>query len=203
MVNDGAPRTYLRGRGDRDARTDCILNALSVHETAIVESGALIGDGTMIWHDVQVRSGARVGAGCVLGKGVFVDQGVVIGDRVKIQNGVSVYRGVTLGDDVFVGPNATFTNDLRPRAFVSDWEIVPTVVHDGASIGANATIICGAEIGEYAMVGAGAVVTRDVDEHALVVGNPARVVGWVCRCGRLVSREAERPRDLDCGQCAR
>jgi len=174
-----------------------------LHETAVVEPDACIGAGTRVWHHAHVRTGAIVGAGCVLGKNVFVDAGVRVGDRVKIQNNVSLYTGVTLDDEVFVGPSATFTNDRVPRASASDWEIVPTRVRRGASIGANATIVCGVEIGDFSMVGAGAVVIHDVERHELVVGNPARRIGWVCACGALLSRDVERPDELSCGPCAR
>ena len=160
-----------------------------VHPTAIVEAGASLGDGTSVWHHVHIRSGARVGRGCTLGKNVFVDRDVSIGDRVKVQNNVSVYAGVTLSDDVFVGPSAVFTNDRFPRAFAGEWTISPTLVGRGASIGANATIVCGVHIGELAMVGSGAVVTRDVAAHALVTGNPAVISGWVCTCGVTMPRE--------------
>lgn len=159
-----------------------------VHPTAIVEE-AEIGEGTRIWHFAHIRKGAKIGKNCNIGKDVYIDVDVKIGDRVKIQNGVSVYRGVVIEDDVFVGPGAVFTNDLYPRAFSSDWEIRRTVVRRGASIGANATIICGVEIGEFAMVGAGAVVTKDVPPFALVYGNPARIRGFVCYCGRRLSDE--------------
>jgi acetyltransferase-like isoleucine patch superfamily enzyme len=172
-----------------------------VHPTAVVEDGAAIGAETRVWHHGHVRSGAAVGDACVLGKDVFVDAGAVVGDRVKIQNGVSVYHGVTLGDDVFVGPNAVFTNDLHPRAHSRDWTVTPTRVRDGASIGANATIVCGVELGPNCMVGAGAVVTRDVAPHQLVLGNPARPSGWVCRCGAVVSRAPERPASFECRGC--
>ncbi len=155
-----------------------------VHPTAIVEEGAEIGEGTRIWHFAHVRTGAKIGRNCNIGKGVYIDVGVEIGDRVKIQNFVYVYRGVKVEDDVFLGPHATLTNDLYPRSFNEDWEVVPTLIKRGASIGANATIVCGVTIGEYAMVGAGAVVTKDVPPHALVYGNPARVRGFVCYCGR-------------------
>ena len=151
-----------------------------VHPTAEVDPRAVIGPGTSIWNWTKVREGARVGAGCHIGQGVYIDRDVAVGDGCKIQNGVSVYLGVTLGDHVFVGPHATFTNDRVPRASSGDnWEVVPTVVEDHASVGANATIVCGVRLGRACMVGAGAVVTRDVAPHALVVGNPARVVGWV------------------------
>lgn len=167
--------------------------AIFIHPTADVEDGAAIGHGTKVWHLVHVRSTARIGAGCVLGRNVYVDAGVRIGDLVKIQNNVSVYHGVTIEDEVFVGPAAVFTNDMRPRAQNPDWTVVPTLVRRGASIGANATIVCGVEIGEYAMVAAGAVVTRDVQAHQLVAGNPARHLGWVDRRGEVVSRETEPP----------
>ena len=170
----------------------------AAHESAVIEDAAQIGAGTRIWHHAHVRAGAVIGAGCVLGKNVFVDSGAVVGDRCKIQNNVSVYTGVRLGSDVFVGPSAVFTNDLRPRASAGQWSITPTVVHDGASIGANATIVCGTVLGRSAMVAAGSVVTRDVQPHQLVAGNPARHHGWVCACGEVVSRAAERPADLRC-----
>jgi acetyltransferase-like isoleucine patch superfamily enzyme len=168
------------------------------HSTAVVEAGAHVGEGTRIWHFAHVREGAKIGTDCTIGKDVFVDSGAIIGDRCKIQNGVSVYSGVTLENEVFVGPNAVFTNDLRPRAMPVSWEIVPTLVRDGASIGANATIVCGSEVGSYAMVAAGAVVTHDVAAHELVIGNPARHSGWVCRCGAVCSREIEPPATFEC-----
>jgi dTDP-4-amino-4,6-dideoxygalactose transaminase/acetyltransferase-like isoleucine patch superfamily enzyme len=170
----------------------------TVHGTAVVEEGAGIGEGTRVWHHAHVRSGAVLGRDCVLGKNVFVDAGAVVGDRCKIQNNVSVYTGVTLGSDVFVGPSAVFTNDLRPRASAEDWTVTPTVVRDGASIGANATVVCGTVLGEHCMVAAGSVVTRDVRPHQLVAGNPARPLGWVCTCGEVVGRDAEPPADLRC-----
>lgn len=160
-----------------------------VHPTAVIEENVEIGEGTRIWHFVHVRKGARIGKNCNIGKGVYIDVNVRIGNNVKIQNFVSVYRGVTLEDDVFVGPHATFTNDLYPRSFNEEWEIIPTLVKRGASIGANATIVCGITIGEYAMVGAGAVVTKDVPPFGLVYGNPARLKGFVCYCGRPLRDE--------------
>lgn len=173
----------------------------TVHATAVVEDGALVGDGTRVWHFAHVRAGARVGAGCNLGKDVYIDEGAVIGDRVKIQNGVSVYKGVTIGNDVFVGPAVTFTNDLRPRAHKAEWALTPTVVEAGASIGANATILAGVTLGENCMVGAGSVVTRSIRAHELVVGNPARRAGWVCRCGRVLSHSSEPPDPIFCPDC--
>ena len=154
------------------------------HPTAIVEEGADIGEGTKIWHFAHIRSGAKIGKGCNIGKDVYVDADVVIGNGVKIQNGVSVYKGVTIEDDAFIGPYAVFTNDLYPRSFVQEWKVVPTRVREGASIGANATIVCGVTIGRYAMIAAGAVVTKDVPDHGLVMGCPARLRGFVCYCGK-------------------
>ena len=172
-----------------------------VHPTAEIEPGAVLGEGTRIWHQGHVRRGAVIGQDCNLGKNVFVDEGVVIGSRVKIQNNVSVYHGVELGDEVFVGPSAVFTNDRNPRAHGTEWKVGRTVVRDGASIGANSTIVCGIVVGANALVGAGSVVTADVADHQLVYGNPARPRGWVCRCGRIVSRAEPVPEDLICLDC--
>lgn len=163
----------------------------SAHPTAVVESDD-IGEGTRIWHFAHVRKGSKIGKNCNLGKSVYIDTGAEIGDNVKIQNFVSVYKGVKIEDDVFVGPSATFTNDLYPRAFIWDEEhVAPTLVRRGASIGANSTIICGTTIGEYAMVGAGSVVTRDVHDFALVLGNPANFTGWICYCGKRLQKIVE------------
>ena len=168
--------------------TEVLLRDGSIHPTAIVEDGAIVGRGTRIWHRSHVRAGSRIGSACTIGFAVYVDTGVVIGDRCKIENHVSVYRGVVLGDDVFVGPGVTFTNDLYPRADAGAWEIVPTHVRRGSSVGANATIVCGVEIDERSMVGAGSVVTSDVPAHGLVMGSPARLRGWMCACGRPLAR---------------
>ncbi|MFB3764151.1 MAG: acyltransferase [Methanotrichaceae archaeon] len=161
------------------------------HPTAVVESD-VIGEGTKIWHFAHVRSGSRIGNNCNIGKSVYIDADAVIGNNVKIQNFVSVYKGVTIEDDVFIGPSATFTNDLYPRAFIWDSEhVVPTRVARGASIGANSTIVCGTTIGEYAMIGAGSVVARDVPAFGLVYGNPAEFKGYVCYCGKKLEKIAE------------
>ena len=176
-------------------------SASFVHPTAHVEDGAQIGQGTTAWHNVQVRATAKIGAGCVLGKNVYVDSDVVIGDGVHIQNNVSVYRGVTLEDKVFVGPSAVFTNDLYPRAGNDDFVLVPTIVRQGASIGANATIVCGIEIGRAAMVAAGAVVANDVADHELVAGNPARRIGWVCKAGHVAARTTDELESGTCPEC--
>lgn len=167
-----------------------------VHPSADVEEGAQVGAGTKIWHLAHVRNSATIGAGCVIGRNVYVDADVVIGDLVKIQNNVSVYHGVTIEDEVFVGPCVVFTNDLRPRAQNPDWQITPTLIKRGASLGANATIVCGTVIGEHAMVAAGSVVTKSVAPNQLVAGNPARHLGWVDEKGQIVSRDAERPAGL-------
>ncbi len=164
-----------------------------VHSTADVEDGARVGDGTKVWHLAHIRSSAQVGSECVIGRNVYVDANVVIGDLVKIQNNVSVYQGVTIEDEVFVGPCVVFTNDLRPRAQNPDWQITPTLIRKGASLGANATIVCGIEIGEYAMIAAGSVVTRDVAPYQLVAGNPARPKGWVDASGAVISRDPQTP----------
>ena len=159
------------------------------HPTAIVESQD-IGEGTRIWHFAHVRSGAKIGNNCNIGKSVYIDIGAEIGSNVKIQNFVSVYRGVTIEDDVFVGPSATFTNDLYPRAFIWDEDHVSaTRICRGASIGANATIVSGITVGEYAMIGAGSVVAEDVPPFGLVLGNPGRLRGYVCCCGRRLEEK--------------
>lgn len=153
-----------------------------VHPTAIVEENVIIGEGTKVWVNSQLRRGAHIGENCIISKDTYIDADVRIGNNVKIQNGVSVYHGVTVEDDVFIGPNVAFTNDLFPRA-VGDWEVTETTIKKGASIGANATVVCGHTVGEYAMVGSGSVVASEIPPYALVVGNPARIIGYVCECG--------------------
>jgi UDP-2-acetamido-3-amino-2,3-dideoxy-glucuronate N-acetyltransferase len=174
-----------------------------VHPTAIVEPGADVGEDCRIWHHCHLRTGARVGARTSLGMNVFVDEGALVGDECKVQNNVSIYRGVTLEDLVFVGPSAVFTNDLNPRAERSDWVPLPTLVKRGASIGANATILCGITIGSFALVGAGAVVVENVGPHELVVGNPARRLGWVCACGQEIQRGGNALSAAACQSCGR
>jgi len=174
-----------------------------VHPTATVDSGAQIGDGTRIWHYAHVMGRAHLGRGCTLGQNVFVADTVVIGDNVKIQNNVAVYEGVVLEDDVFCGPSMVFTNVVNPRSHVSrKAEFQPTLVRRGATLGANSTLVCGHTVGRYAFVGAGAVVTRDVPDYALVLGAPARVAGWMCACGvRLPLAVDARKQSAACPAC--
>jgi UDP-2-acetamido-3-amino-2,3-dideoxy-glucuronate N-acetyltransferase len=158
-----------------------------IHASANVADTAAIGEGSKVWINVQIREHARIGTDCIISKDVYIDHSVKIGNRCKIQNSVSVYNGVSIEDDVFVGPNVAFTNDKVPRAFNLAWKVTPTFIQRGASIGANATIVCGITIGYYAMVAAGSVVTKQVPAHALVMGNPARIVGYVCECGNRLN----------------
>ncbi len=174
--------------------------AFFAHPTAVIDEGAAVGAGTRIWHFCHVMAGARIGRECSLGQNVFVAPNAVIGDRVKIQNNVSVYEAVVVEDDVFCGPSMVFTNVANPRSHVSrKHEFRPTLVRRGATIGANATVVCGHRIGEFAFVGAGAVVTRDVPDHALVIGVPARVAGSMCRCGLRLAFRSGRARCAACG----
>jgi UDP-2-acetamido-3-amino-2,3-dideoxy-glucuronate N-acetyltransferase len=196
--------------------------AAHVHASADVEGGVSIGPRTAIWQRAQIRSGARIGADCIVGRDVFIDSGVAIGDRTKIQNAALIYHGVTIADGVFIGPGAILTNDRYPRAITAegelaradDWELSPITVAHGASIGAGAIVVAGCDVGPFATVGAGAVVTRSVPGHALVAGSPARRIGWVCACGsRLmdghgdpapaeIGRYASDP-ELKCERCGR
>jgi acetyltransferase-like isoleucine patch superfamily enzyme len=173
-----------------------------VHPTATVEKGARIGRGTKVWHYAHVREGASIGDDCILGHCAFVDTDVSIGSRVKIGNKASVFQGVTVEDEAFIGPHVAFTNDMRPRS-IGEWRIVKTKVGRGASIGANSTIVCGIVIGSHAMVGAGSVVTSDVPSHGLVYGNPAKLRGFVCRCGQDMKVKAQKAGtvSLICGKC--
>ena len=182
------------------------MTAFFAHETAIVDAGVTIGEGTKIWHFSHVLSRTKLGRNCVVAQNVMIGPDVEVGDGCKIQNNVSLYAAVRLEDDVFCGPSCVFTNVLTPRAFVErKQEFLPTLVKKGATIGANATVVCGVTIGRYAMIGAGAVVTRDVPDHALVVGNPARRRSWVSRTGEVLGgdlicpRTGERYRESETG----
>lgn len=183
-------------------KKNCEEKNFFVHESSYVDDNATIGEGTKIWHFSHISRGAEIGSGCNLGQNVFVGNGVKIGNRVKIQNNVSVYEGVELEDYVFCGPSMVFTNVRTPRCefprnTAADYK--KTLVRRGASIGANATIVCGVTLGRNAFVGAGSVVTRDVPDYAMVYGSPARVRGYMCACGdTIVSAEAE---ELKCGRC--
>lgn len=173
-----------------------------IHPTATIDDGCAIGAGTRVWHYSHVMSGARIGEGCSLGQNVFVARDVVVGNNAKIQNNVSLYEGVELEDDVFCGPSMVFTNVINPRSHVSrKHEYQKTLVRRGATIGANATVLCGHTIGRFAFVGAGAVVTRDVPDYALVVGNPGRIAGWMCDCGIKLVAGATPPAAVRCGAC--
>lgn len=174
-----------------------------IHPLADVEDGAVLGENTNIWRFTHVRAGSTIGSNCSIGNNCYVDVDVDISDNVRIQNGVSVYKGVILEEGVFVGPNVTFTNDLYPRIGHLIWEIVPTRICKGASIGANATIICGVTINEYAMIGAGTVVTSDVARHRLVRGNPGRAVAYVCKCGTKLDVHQHHPEEftVKCKRC--
>jgi len=171
------------------------MTAPFIHETAIVDDGAVIGTDSRIWHFTHILGGTQIGERCVIGQNVMIGPRVVVGDGCKIQNNVALYEGVSLEDEVFCGPSCVFTNVLTPRAFVErKSEFAPTHVGRGATIGANATVVCGITIGRYAMVGAGAVVTHNVAGHALVVGNPARRIGWVSRTGERLDDDLVCPR---------
>lgn len=168
------------------------------HESSYVDENVTIGKGTKIWHFSHILSGSRIGENCNIGQNVTIERDVVIGDRCKIQNNVSVYKGVTLEDGVFCGPSMVFTNIYNPRAEIGKMDQLRlTLVKKGATLGANCTIVCGHTIGSYAFIGAGAVVTKDVPDQALMVGNPARQIGWMCECGERL------PENLKCAICGK
>lgn len=180
----------------------CGCGKYFVHASAVIDPGAKIGNGTRIWHFSHVMEGSQIGENCILAQNVFVAPGAVIGNGVKIQNNVSVYKAVTLEDHVFCGPSAVFTNVINPRSEIERKnEYRPTLVKEGATLGANCTVVCGIVIGRYAFIGAGTVVTKDVPDHALVVGVPARFAGWVCRCGEKLL--LKKNRSAVCKSCGK
>ena len=155
-----------------------------VQDTAIIDEGAEIGEGTRVWHWCHIMKDVKIGKNCNVGENAFIESGVTLGNNVKVKNNVAIYTGVVCEDDVFLGPNCVFTNVANPRSFINRKnEFKKTVIHKGASIGANATIVCGHDIGEYAFVGAGSVVTKDVPNYHMVIGNPAKLYAYVCKCG--------------------
>ena len=165
-----------------------------VHESSYIDDGVKIGEGTKIWHFSHILSNSKIGQNCTIGQNVVIGPDVEIGNNCKIQNNVSVYKGVTLEDGVFCGPSMVFTNIYNPRAEIRKMDQVrPTLVKKGATIGANATIICGTTLGRYSFIGAGAVVTKNVPDYALIVGNPAKQIGWACECGELLKDKLECP----------
>lgn len=170
-----------------------------VHESSYIDEGVEIGEGTKIWHFCHVQKNAKIGKNCSFGQNVNIANDVIIGNGCRVQNNVSIYSGVELEDDVFCGPSMVFTNDLTPRASYpkGSENYEKTMIRQGASIGANATIVCGHEVGAWAMVAAGAVVTKNIPRYALVAGVPARQIGWVCRCGEILGE------DLKCAKCGK
>ncbi len=172
-----------------------------IHPTAVVDEPMEIGEGTKIWHFTHIMSGARIGEGCIIGQNVFIGSGALLGNNIKVQNNVSIYEGVIVEDDVFCGPSMVFTNVFNPRSFISrKKEFRKTLVKKGATIGANVTIICGNTIGQYAFIGAGSVLTKDVSDYALVYGNPGRVKGWVCQCAEEISFRSGKAVCKACGK---
>lgn len=160
------------------------MNYLKIHQSADVDSGAIIGENTSIWQNCIIQKDVVIGKNTTIGANVFIEKGVCLGNNVKVKNNIAIYTGVKCEDDVFLGPNCVFTNVINPRSFIERKnEFRDTLIRRGATVGANATVICGHNIGKYAMVGAGAVVTKDVPDYALVVGNPANIIGYVCKCG--------------------
>ena len=176
------------------------MSKVTVPHTSVVDKSAIIGEGTRVWNFVHIRENAEIGKECVIADYVYVGRGVKIGNSVKLENRATVYEGVTIDAKVFVGPHVTFTNDFIPRSFNTDWKILPTHVKEGGSIGAGTVIVCGTTIGEYALIGAGSVVTENIPSHALAYGNPARIRGFVCRCGRKLETH-EKKKDCVLMKC--
>lgn len=182
-----------------------------IHPTADVSPKATLGDGTSVWNQAQIRENAVLGKNCVVSKNVYIDFDVHIGENCKIQNNSSIYHGATLGNGVFIGPHCVITNDVYPRAVnpdfslkgASDWQVSKTAIHDGAALGAGTVVVCGVTIGKWALTGSGSVVTKDVPDHGLVVGNPARLVGFVCACGKKLEPQKKTGdrADMQCPAC--
>lgn len=173
------------------------------HETSLIDINARIGSGTRIWQFCNIMDNVKIGSECNIGQGVFIESGVEIGNHVKIKNNVAIYNGVVCEDDVFLGPNCVFTNVINPRSFIErKAEFRTTTIKKGATIGANATIVCGHVIGEYSMIGAGSVVTKDIPDYALVMGNPARIKGYVCQCGERLDK-ADTEFEYVCVRCGK
>lgn len=178
-----------------------------VHDSSYIDDNVKIGEGTRIWHFSHILSGAKIGDNCIIGQNVCIERDVKIGHRCKVQNNVSIYKGVILEDEVFCGPSCVFTNVYNPRAFIErKHEFRPTLVRQGATIGANATVICGATIGKYALIAAGALVKQDVPDYAIVAGIPARQIGWTCRCGTTLKPNGDgstpnKESFLSCAYC--
>ncbi len=171
-----------------------------VHESSYIDDEVQIGPGTRIWHFCHIMQNSKVGANCNIGQNVVISTNVILGDGVKVQNNISIYSGVICEDDVFLGPSMVFTNVINPRAFIErKSEFKQTMVKKGASIGANATVVCGCTIGKYAFVGAGSVVSKDIPDYALAYGNPARIRGWVCQCGEKLQFKADTAKCKECG----
>ncbi|MBI5055558.1 MAG: Gfo/Idh/MocA family oxidoreductase [Nitrospirae bacterium] len=195
-ILDAAQKGLTRGK---DAKTESRTRNYHLHESAYIDADTSIDEGTRIWHFSHVLKGSRIGKNCIIGQNVTVGPDAVIGDRCKIQNNVSVYKGVILEDEVFCGPSCVFTNVYNPRAFIErKHEFRQTLVKKGATLGANSTIVCGVKIGEYSMIGAGAVVKTDVPDHAIVAGVPARQIGWTCRCGTTLRFNDKQGICADC-----
>jgi len=168
------------------------MSNVIVPHTSVVDKSALIGEGTRVWNFVHVRENAEIGKECVIADYVYVGRGVKVGNSVKLENRATVYEGVTIEDKVFVGPHVSFTNDFFPRSLSTEWKILQTHVKEGASIGAGTVIICGTTIGEYSLIGAGSVITRNIPPHALAYGNPARIRGFICRCNRKLETKEKK-----------
>ena len=176
------------------------MSSVYINSTAIIDEGVYLGSGTKVWHFVHIMKDAKIGKDCIIADYVYIGKGVTIGNTVKLENRTTVYEGVTIEDNVFVGPHVTFTNDPYPRSFSKDWKIQPTLVKEGSSIGARTVIVCGVTIGEYALIGAGSVITENIPAHALAYGNPARIRGFVCKCAIKLKKKEEK-KNYTCMMC--